>query len=450
MKLERRYLNVILFLIFSLSLFLYILIGYYINRTETDSLILSYGVLFLAFIVIMFQKITPLIILILGLIFRLIFIISLPELSQDFYRFFWDGNLQLININPYLYSPNDLMIKKDLFFLAQDLFNGMGKLSNIHFSNYPPISQWSYLAASYFGENNLNDSVLFLRIIIIFFELCTFYILYKMLNILKLPLKKIGWYFLNPLVIIELTGNLHGEGIMMFFFLAGVLFLYKNKTIQSSIMMALSVGSKLITLMLIPMFFKKLGIKKSISYFFLIVIFFSILWIPYLGQNFFINYIQTIKLWFNRFEFNASFYYVIREFGFFFKGYNIIQEFGKITPFLLISVALFFTFLQKNDSLKKILTNQLLLLSIYFFIATTVHPWYIISLVMLCVFTPYFYPIAWSATIFLSYTAYTLNGFQENSTLILLEYLIVFGVFLFEVFGGGNKIFKAFVKNSIP
>jgi len=198
------------------------------------------------------------------------------------------------------------------------------------------------------------------------------------------------------------------------------------------------------------MFFKKLGIKKSISYFFLIVIFFSILWIPYLGQNFFINYIQTIKLWFNRFEFNASFYYVIREFGFFFKGYNIIQEFGKITPFLLISVALFFTFLQKNDSLKKILTNQLLLLSIYFFIATTVHPWYIISLVMLCVFTPYFYPIAWSATIFLSYTAYTLNGFQENSTLILLEYLIVFGVFLFEVFGGGNKIFKAFVKNSIP
>ena len=100
MKLERRYLNVILFLIFSLSLFLYILIGYYINRTETDSLILSYGVLFLAFIVIMFQKITPLVILILGLIFRLIFIISLPELSQDFYRFFWDGNLHLININP--------------------------------------------------------------------------------------------------------------------------------------------------------------------------------------------------------------------------------------------------------------------------------------------------------------------------------------------------------------
>lgn len=169
MKLERRYLNVILFLIFSLSLFLYILIGYYINRTETDSLILSYGVLFLAFIVIMFQKITPLIILILGLIFRLIFIISLPELSQDFYRFFWDGNLQLININPYLYSPNDLMVKKDFFFLAQDLFNGMGKLSNIHYSNYPPISQWSYLAASYFGENNLNDSVLYLRIIIIFF-----------------------------------------------------------------------------------------------------------------------------------------------------------------------------------------------------------------------------------------------------------------------------------------
>ena len=115
MKLERRYLNVILFLIFSLSLFLYILIGYYINRTETDSLILSYGVLFLAFIVIMFQKITPLIILILGLIFRLIFIISLPELSQDFYRFFWGGYYTKKEIKATI--PNDLMIKSSISFI---------------------------------------------------------------------------------------------------------------------------------------------------------------------------------------------------------------------------------------------------------------------------------------------------------------------------------------------
>ena len=450
MNLVDRHLYVVLFVISSLSIFLYTLTGYYTERIETISLITSYGILFIIFILIMFQRITPLIILILGLIFRLVFIISLPELSQDFYRFIWDGNLQLIRINPYLYSPKDLIVKNDLFYLANDLFKGMGSLSNVHFSNYPPISQWLYTVAAYFGGSNLNYSVLILRITTLFFEICNFYILYKILNILKLPLKRIGWYFLNPLVIIELTGNLHGEGIMMFFFLLGVLFLHYNKIILSSLMMAFSVGTKLITLILIPLFLKNLGFKKSTTCFLLFILFFSFLWIPYFDNYFFINYLKTIELWFNRFEFNASIFYVIREVGFYIKGYNIIQEFGKITPFVLIIFILFFTFLQKNKSLKKLLINQLLLLSIYFFISTTVHPWYIISLVILCIFTPYFYPIVWSATIFLSYSAYTLNGVQENSTLILLEYLIVFGVFIFEVFGGGDKIFKAFSKNSIP
>ena len=448
MNLVDRHLYIVLFILSSLSIFLFSLTAYNIERFETNTLITSYGILFIIFILIMFQRITPLIILILGLIFRLIFIISLPELSQDFYRFIWDGNLQLTKINPYLYSPNDLIIKKELFYLANDLFKGMGSLSNMHFSNYPPISQWLFKLAAYFGENNIKNSVVFLRVIILFFEICNFYILYKILYFLKLPLKKIGWYFLNPLVIIELTGNLHGEGIMMFFFLFGILLLYKNKTIQSSLMIAISVGTKLISLILIPLFFKGLGKNKSVLYFGFFMLFFSFLWIPFLDNNFFENYIKTITLWFNRFEFNGSLYYLIREVGFYTKGYNIILEYGKITPFILISSIFFFTFIRKNNKLEKLLLNQLFLLSIYFFISTTVHPWYITSLVILCIFTPYFYPIVWSATIFLSYSAYTLNGFQENFILILFEYLIVFAVFIFEFFGGENKIFRAFANNS--
>lgn len=433
-----------------LSIYLYVLTGYHTERIETNKLITSYGILFIAFISIMFNKIRPLEIFVIGLIFRLVFIISLPTLSQDFYRFIWDGNLQLEGINPYLYSPNDLIHKNNLFYLANDLFKGMGNLSNIHYSNYPPISQWIYIVASYFGGINLDHSVLILRLIILFFEICNFYILYKILNVLKLPPNRIGWYFLNPLVIIELSGNLHGEGIMMFFFLLGVWFLYNNQTLKSSIMMAFSIGTKLITLILIPLYLKNLGAKKSLLYFLLVVLFFAILWIPYLDNNFFINYIKTIQLWLNRFEFNASIYYLVRELGFYFKGYNVIQEFGKITPYVMILFISFFTFFSENKNLKQILIHQLLLLSIYFFLSTTVHPWYIVSLVILCIFTPYFYPIIWSATVFLSYSAYTSKGFQENFILISIEYLIVFGIFIFEILGGKNKIFKAFAKNSTP
>lgn len=433
-----------------LSMFLYLLIGYFLERTESGSLLISFSLLFLGFMILMYQRITPLLILIIGLTFRLIFIISLPELSQDFNRFIWDGNLQIIGTNPYLFKPNYLINTNELFYLSSDLFHGMGELSNSNFSNYPPISQWMFLAASYLGENNIFYSVIYLRIFIIFFELCIFYISYQILNILKLPLNRIGWYFLNPLVIIELTGNLHGEGVMMFFFLLGILFLQKNKNVQSSIMMALSVGSKLLTLILIPVFFKKLGIKKYIQYCLLTVFVFLLLWIPYLDHNFSSNYIQTIKLWFNNFEFNASIYYIIREFGFYYKGYNIIQTFGKILPFILMFIICYFSLFQKNNTLKRILKSQLLLLTVYFFFATTVHPWYIISLVALCIFTPCFYPIVWSATVFFSYSSYTSNGFQENTVLILLEYIIVFSLFLYEMITRRDIIFKAFSKNLAP
>ena len=47
-----------------------------------------------------------------GLVFRLIILISTPNLSQDFYRFFWDGQLILNGFNPYLNTPNQIIILK--------------------------------------------------------------------------------------------------------------------------------------------------------------------------------------------------------------------------------------------------------------------------------------------------------------------------------------------------
>ena len=63
--------------------------------------------------------------------------------------------------------------------------------------------------------------------------------------------------------------------------------------------------------------------------------------------------------------------------------------------------------------------------------STTVHPWYIINLVIISVFTGYIYPIIWSFTCLLSYSAYKDSGVEEEPLLILIEYLIV-NQFLFQ------------------
>ena len=148
------------------------------------------------------------------------------------------------------------------------------------------------------------------------------------------------------------------------------------------------------------------------------------------------NYRETINLWFTSFEFNGSIYNVVRSIGYEVKGYNIIQKVGKVTPFITIGLVLIFTFLRSNRDLKSVLKSILFLLSSYFFIATTVHPWYIINLVILGVLTGYVYPILWSLTVFWSYSSYGPEGFKEEWLWNVPAYLFVYTCFFFEIFKG--------------
>ena len=75
-----------------------------------------------------------------------------------------------------------------------------------------------------------------------------------------------------------------------------------------------------------------------------------LLFVPFLNDNLIENYSKTISLWFTNFEFNASFYYLIRSIGFYFKGYNIIQTVGKITPIIMLLIVGFFAFFRDNKN----------------------------------------------------------------------------------------------------
>ena len=373
---------------------------------------------------------------------RALFLFSIPNLSQDFYRFIWDGRLILEGINPYLFTPDAIISEgKILIQQSQELYEGMGTLSARNHTNYPPLNQLCFTLAGLLAGKSILGSVIVMRLIIIAADLGIFFFGKKLLNALNLNLNNLFFYLLNPFVIIELTGNLHFEGVMLFFIVWSLYLLHKGDWKRSAVMMGLSVSVKLIPLIFLPMMLQKLRFK-SFGFYALTGTTAAISFIPFLSSEFIRNFMETIGLWFQKFEFNASFYYIAREIGYTYRGFNEIEIIGSYIPYIVIVGILVLALVRNNRSTTALISVMVLGLTLYFFLSTTVHPWYIATLLGLSVFTRYRFPLVWSFTIILSYWAYSNTGFEENFLLIGIEYGIVWIALLWDLMRlkAGNDI----------
>ncbi len=426
-----------------LSIAFYISFGYDLERNDFVKLVALYSALFFtAYLFI--EKFLPnsrdnfWFLAGLGIVFRLAFIVAVPNLSQDFYRFLWDGRLMLQGISPYLFTPENSQIAVAQ---SQMLIDGMGTLNASHFSNYPPINQLFFAIAALFAGKSILGSVVVLRVIIVLADVGILYFGKKILEKLNLPIRNIFWLFLNPFIIIELTGNLHFEGVMLFFFVWALYLLFKGKWFWAAVLMGISISVKLIPLLFLPLFLQYFSTKEfsifdktSLLKFYLIIgITVFITFLPFLSTAFLQNFSETIALWFQNFEFNASVYYIIRWIGFQVVGWNIIGIVGKIFPLLVFLFVLGISFFRKNKTPQQLMVAMLFSISFYYLLSTTVHPWYIATPLLLSVFTKYKFPIVWSFLVMLSYSAYGKDGFDEKISLVALEYFVVIGVAFWEI-----------------
>jgi len=451
-----------------LSIAFYAAFAYDLDRSDFAKLITLYGGLFyIAYLAIEKWKLPFKWLAALGILFRLVFVVAIPNLSQDFYRFLWDGRLLIQGISPYLFTPEQFMgnlpskevmntMSREAWSsisIAQqhDLVAGMGSLNASHFSNYPPINQLFFALAALFTGKGILGSVIFLRMVMILADVGILYFGRKLLRELNLPESKIFWYFLSPFVIIEMTGNLHFESVMLFFVAWSLFLLYRRKYVWAAVLLGVSVTVKLLPLLFLPLFLRwflvkptpmLMGFRKLLLFYGVVIATVLLTFAPFLSGDFVSNFAATISLWFQNFEFNASFYYLIRWIGFQTVGWNIIGSAGKVLPVLVVVALLGLAFFRKNTSIQGLITTMLLGVSIYFLLSTTVHPWYIATPLLLSVFTKYKFPIVWSAVVVLSYSAYGPDGFDENLWLVALEYILVIGFAMWELIGKKRGNFK--------
>ncbi len=415
----------IIFLILS-GLFFYH-IGYQIARSDFKILSFDFSILFalyfFAYKYLSFDWFSV-------IFLRLVLIACTPSLSDDYFRFIWDGQLMVNGLNPFQFLPSELP--------KNEIFEGLN--SKNYYSVYPPLLQLIFGFGAWVGNGNILANIIALRTVIILADLGVIYLIIKLLNHFKINKNQVQLYALNPLIILELTGNLHFEAVMLFFLILVfyILLTKPNNTkniLLSAIALAAGALIKLIPLMFIPLIINKLGWKKGMLFSLIVSLIMIFAFITFINTEIIFHILNSLNLYFQKFEFNASIYYLVRWLGIFVNNNNPIQLAGPLLALISFFIILWVS-LKKIDVENtgiQFITRILIILSIYFIFATTVHPWYLTSLVLLGSFTQFKFPIVWSAVTFFSYSAYRIEGFHENIWLVIVEYTLVFGFIYFEL-----------------
>ena len=409
----------------------YYAIGYEIDRSNSLGLIAAFALLFVIyyFLVSNTKKEDHSFLIALSLFFRLLFLTSIPLLSDDFFRFIWDGHLVNLGISPFAQIPSEV---QHLLPNQTLLMEGMN--SPDYYSVYPPIAQYIFSISTTLFPDSLMANIISMRSILILAEIGTLALLPKLLSSFNLPKFRSLLYALNPLVIVEISGNLHFEGVMIFFLMLAFLLVRLNKVSLAVIAWTLSAATKLVPLLFLPVLIPMLKLKKALFFYVLVGIGFALLWLPFIDLGFLSNYYESIQLYHATFEFNASIYYLIRWIGYQIVGYNIIATAGSLLlkiALLGMVVILLMPLFRKQFHFRKAL---LLSITFYYALALIVHPWYLCLLIFLGIFTHFHFVYVWSFLVLVSYTAYNNMNFQENSLLIGIEYFLTFSILFIELY----------------
>lgn len=433
-----------------ISLVTYFFLGYRAERTETTSLLLCYGILFgvYTWVILKSHQKEVLFWLAMAIIFRLILLPSVPTLSDDVYRFIWDGRLMASGVHPFAELPG-YYIQNNLNLpgVNQALFDKLN--SPEYFTIYPPFSQFIFWLSVKLFPSSILGSIVVMRSLILAAEIGSLFLLLLLLRKFNLPEQNVLLYALNPLVIIELSWNLHFEAFVIFFLLLSLYLLAGNRIWKAAISFSVAIGTKLLPLIFLPLLLARIGWRRSIVFYFIAGTCCLVLLTPLWNVEIITGFNESISLYFKKFEFNASLYYLVREYGYWQKGYNIIQTVGWKLGLaagifiIILAVAPFFmnqSYFHESNKNPLAAAHVLCLpgvmmwsLLIYFLFTTTLHPWYITTLLALSAFTRFRFVVFWTALIFLTYSGYSESGFKENLLITAIEYILVFGYLVYEL-----------------
>lgn len=431
---QRTFINILLGAAYCSST---LIAAYFSNQKHWLSIILPLSCSFLFFGLLLyrifkFAKVNHEIWILIG-ITKLGLVFAFPHLSDDVYRFWWDGWLGIHQLNPYFFTPHDIVNNNYPDSFLQPLESSFELLnSKYYYSVYPPFSQLLFYIACSIASNNIIAFSIILKIFYLLADTGLIFFLFKILNLLGRPKTLAFLYAANPTIQIELLGNLHTEMFMLFFLTASIYFAMSSRPYSSGTALGFSVLSKLNSLLYAPfLLFCHKTKKTAIQFAFTLSLFISILFL-FLNDSIF-HYWNSLQLYFKTFEFNSFVYAFARDWLFDHQCYELKDRLGLLLmlPFLIYFLYMVIRQLYHPEQFFPF-HSAWKVCFMFLLISSTVHPWYISPLILFSVFCYPITTLVWSFTILFSYAFYDpiYNAFTTNLTLV--EYGICLCLFCLE------------------
>jgi len=256
--------NLLLLLIGGASLVLY-RVALRANAAEQIdrfiALALSQGGLYLigAFAVLRAQprRSTVFIVIAFAAIFRLSILFSPPFLSDDIYRYVWDGKVQAAGVNPYRYIPSDEALSS----LRDDEVYPKINRRNYAPTIYPPVAQMIYFLAT-----RVHESVTAMKAVMIGFEVLTCWTLIQLLASFNLPSQRVLLYAWHPLLVWEIAGSGHVEAASLAFIALALLARRKRMPTATGVALACATLVKLYPLALLPALYRRWDWRMPLAF----------------------------------------------------------------------------------------------------------------------------------------------------------------------------------------
>jgi alpha-1,6-mannosyltransferase len=177
-----------------------------------------------------------------------------PTLSNDLYRYRWDGRAQLAGENPYLATPDDARLR-DLRDPSNS--NDMRMPAQEIPTIYPPLAELVFRTAARF----LPRPVAF-KLPMEAADVLTMILLAVWLRAAGGRAYQLAIYAWNPLVVVEFAGSAHSDALTLVA-LVGAFVIIKSRPTLSTLLLACAALLKSFPIMLFPLWLWRQGWPKS-------------------------------------------------------------------------------------------------------------------------------------------------------------------------------------------